>query len=71
MGEGKCITIMRTGGGSERGRNCAASGVALLLEVVDVASRQAGSPLGRSLRCIKAYLPPRHRLGSEACLGYS
>ena len=53
MAEGECITIICTGGGSERGRNCAASAVATHVNVVDVASRQTGSPLGRSLHCIK------------------
>lgn len=53
MGEGECITVICAGGGSERGRSCAASAVALHLDAVDAASRQAGSPLGRSLRCIK------------------
>ena len=53
MAEGECITIICTGGGSERGRICPASAVATHLNVVDVASRQTGSPLGRSLRCIK------------------
>ena len=53
MGEGECITIMRTGGGSERGRSCPASGVALHLNMADAASSHAGSPLGRSLHCIK------------------
>lgn len=53
MGEGEFITIMRIGGESERGRSCPASGVALHLDVVDAASRQAGSPFGGSLHCIK------------------
>lgn len=53
MGEGERITIICAGGGSERRRSCPASGAALHLDVVDAASRQAGSPLGRSLHCIK------------------
>ncbi len=53
MGEGECITILCAGGGSERRGICPASAVALHLDVVDAASKQAGSPLGRSLRCIK------------------
>ena len=57
MAEGECITIICTGGGSERGRNCAASAVATHVNVVDVASRQTGSPLGRSLHCIKPASP--------------
>ena len=53
MGGRECITIVRTGGGSERGRSCPASGMALHLNVADAASSHAGSPLGRSLHCIK------------------
>ncbi len=53
MGEGECITIMRTGGGPERGRNCPASEVTLHLNMADAASSHAGSPLGRSLHWIK------------------
>jgi hypothetical protein len=53
MGEGECITIMRTGGGSERGRSCPASEVTLHLNMADAASSHAGSPLARSLHCIK------------------
>ena len=53
MGEGECITIICTGGGFERGRSCPASGVALRLNMADAASSHAGSPLGRSLHCIK------------------
>ena len=53
MGEGERITIICAGGGSERRRSCPASGAPLHLDVVDVASRQAGPPLGWSLQCIK------------------
>jgi hypothetical protein len=47
-----------------------ASAVATHLDAVDLASGQAGSPLGRSTYCVKYASLPRG-LGSGACLAHS